>query len=35
MSKTVVELRDIVFFVSLTVFWLFATVVAVDSRKAA
>ncbi|MBY0509113.1 MAG: ABC transporter permease [Rhodospirillaceae bacterium] len=35
LTRGVVELRDLVFFLSLTVFWLFATVIAVDSRKAA
>ena len=35
LTRGVVELRDIAFFVSLTIFWLFAAVIAVDSRKAA
>ncbi len=35
LTRGVVELRDVVFFLSLTAFWLFATVIAVDSRKAA
>jgi ABC-2 type transport system permease protein len=35
LMRGVIELRDIVFFVSLMAFWLFATVIAVDSRKAA
>src|SRR3954470_6259385 len=30
LTRGVVELRDIVFFVSLTVFWVFVTVIAVD-----
>lgn len=34
-TKGVIELRDLVFFASLIVFWLFANVVAVDFRKAA
>jgi ABC-2 type transport system permease protein len=34
LSRGVIELRDLVFFVSLIGFWLFATVMAVDSRKA-
>jgi hypothetical protein len=29
------ELRDVVFFLSMMVFWLFATRVAVDAKKAA
>jgi ABC-2 type transport system permease protein len=33
-SEGVIELRDIVFFVSLIVFWLFANAVAIDLRKA-
>jgi len=33
-SKGVIELRDIVYFVSLIVFWLFANAVAIDLRKA-
>jgi len=35
LTHGVVELRDVVFFISLMAFWLFATVVAVDARKAA
>jgi ABC-2 type transport system permease protein len=35
LTRGVIELRDIVFFVSLITFWLFTTVIAVDSRKAA
>jgi ABC-2 type transport system permease protein len=34
-TKGVIELRDLVFFASLIVFWLFANVVIVDFRKAA
>ncbi|MBI1986295.1 MAG: ABC transporter permease [Rhodospirillales bacterium] len=34
-TKGVIEFRDLVFFASLIVFWLFANVVAVDFRKAA
>jgi ABC-2 type transport system permease protein len=34
LSRGVIELRDLVFFVSLIGFWLFATIMAVDSRKA-
>ncbi len=34
-TKGVVNLRDLVFFVSTIVFWLFATVVAVDARRGA
>ncbi len=34
-TKGVIELRDVIFFASLIVFWLFANVVAVDFRKAA
>ena len=33
--KGVIELRDIVFFTSLIVFWLFANIVVIDIRKAA
>ena len=33
--KGVIELRDIVFFTSLIVFWLFANIVIIDIRKAA
>ncbi len=35
LSRGVIELRDLVFFLSLMAFWLFATVMAVDARKAA
>ncbi len=35
LTRGVIELRDVVFLVSLTAFWLFATVVFVDRRKAA
>jgi ABC-2 type transport system permease protein len=35
LTRGVVELRDVVFMVSVTAFWLFATVVFVDARKAA
>ena len=35
LTRGVIEVRDIVFFISLIAFWLFATVIAVDSRKAA
>ena len=34
-TKGVIELRDLIFFASLIVFWLFANVVAVEFRKAA
>jgi ABC-2 type transport system permease protein len=34
-TRGVIELRDVVFLASLTAFWLFATVVFVDARKAA
>jgi len=34
-TKGVIEFRDLIFFASLIVFWLFANVVAVDFRKAA
>jgi ABC-2 type transport system permease protein len=34
-TKGVIELRDLIFFASLIVFWLFANVIAVDFRKAA
>jgi ABC-2 type transport system permease protein len=34
MTRGVIELRDLIFMVSLTVFWLFATIIAVDARKA-
>ena len=33
--KGVIEFRDIVFFTSLIVFWLFANIVVIDIRKAA
>jgi ABC-2 type transport system permease protein len=33
LSRGVIDLRDLVFFLSLIGFWLFATVLAVDSRK--
>jgi len=33
-TEGVIELRDIVFFVSLIVFWLFATAVVIDLKKA-
>ena len=35
LTHGVIELRDIVFYLSLMAFWLFATVVAVDTKKAA
>ncbi|MCB2109296.1 MAG: ABC transporter permease [Rhodobacteraceae bacterium] len=35
LSRGVIELRDIVFFASLIAFWLFATVVTVETKKAA
>jgi ABC-2 type transport system permease protein len=34
-TRGVMEFRDIVFFVSMMAFWLFATSVAVDAKKAA
>ena len=34
-TRGVLELRDIIFFVSMMAFWLFANVVAVDTKKAA
>lgn len=34
LGRGVIELRDLVFFVSLVGFWLFATILAVDSKKA-
>jgi ABC-2 type transport system permease protein len=34
-TKGVVDLRDIVFFASMILFWLFATVVALDAKRAA
>ncbi|TAL02840.1 MAG: ABC transporter permease [Rhodospirillaceae bacterium] len=33
LSRGVIELRDLVFFLSLIAFWLFATVMAVDTKK--
>jgi ABC-2 type transport system permease protein len=33
-SKGVIELRDVIYFVSLIVFWLFANAVIIDLRKA-
>jgi len=33
LTRGVIELRDLVFLVSLTTFWLFATVIIVDTRK--
>jgi ABC-2 type transport system permease protein len=33
-SKGVIELRDLVYFLSLIAFWLFATVVIVEMKKA-
>jgi ABC-2 type transport system permease protein len=35
LSRGVIELRDLVFFVSLIAFWLFATVITVETKKAA
>ncbi len=35
LTRGVIEVRDLVFLVSITAFWLFATVVFVDARKAA
>ncbi len=35
LTRGVVEVRDIIFLVSVTAFWLFATVIFVDARKAA
>ncbi len=35
LTRGVVDLRDLVFFVSLIAFWIFATVIVVDARKAA
>ncbi|MDX2144170.1 MAG: ABC transporter permease [Rhodospirillaceae bacterium] len=35
LSRGVIELRDLVYFLSLMAFWLFATVVAVDHKKTA
>jgi len=32
-TKGVIEARSVVFFVSMILFWLFATTVAVDTRK--
>jgi ABC-2 type transport system permease protein len=34
LSRGVIELRDLVFFFSLMVFWLFATVMAIETKKA-
>ena len=34
LSRGVIELRDLIFFLSLMAFWLFATVMAVDAKKA-
>ena len=34
-TKGVIELRDLVFFLSLTAFWLFANVIAVELKKTA
>ena len=34
-TRGVIELRDIIFFLSMMVFWLFANVVVVDTKKAA
>lgn len=34
-TRGVIELRDLIFFLSMMVFWLFASTVAVDSKKAA
>ena len=34
LSRGVIDLRDLVFFVSLMAFWLFATAMAVDAKKA-
>ena len=35
LTRGVIEVRDLVFLVSITAFWLFATVIFVDARKAA
>jgi ABC-2 type transport system permease protein len=35
LTRGVIDLRDLVFFASTIAFWLFAAVIAVDSRKAA
>jgi ABC-2 type transport system permease protein len=35
LTRGVIDLRDLVFFASTMAFWLFAAVIAVDSRKAA
>jgi ABC-2 type transport system permease protein len=35
LSRGVIEIRDVVYFLSLMAFWLFATVVAVDHKKSA
>jgi ABC-2 type transport system permease protein len=34
-TKGLIDLRDLVFFVSMIAFWLFASVVAVDAKRAA
>ncbi len=34
-TKGLIDLRDLVFFVSMVLFWLFASVVAVDAKRAA
>jgi len=34
LSRGVIELRDLVFFLSLMAFWLFATVMAIETKKA-
>jgi ABC-2 type transport system permease protein len=34
LSRGVIELRDLVFFLSLIAFWLFATTMVVDAKKA-
>jgi ABC-2 type transport system permease protein len=35
LTRGVVEVRDIVFLISVSAFWLFATIIFVDARKAA
>jgi ABC-2 type transport system permease protein len=35
LTRGVIDVRDLVFFVSLIAFWIFATVIVVDARKAA
>jgi ABC-2 type transport system permease protein len=35
LSRGVIELRDVIYFLSLMAFWLFATVIAVDHKKTA